>query len=534
MMFLERIKNYFEDEDVKKIGQNLKYDIGVLKNYGIEVKGIVGDTMIGAWLINPDRTKVGLDELSIIYVGHKTTTYDDITLGKKISFDKVSPEKAKNYSCEDSLVSLLIHQNILPLIEEKGLINPYRDIEIPLTPVLADMELAGVKIDVDFFRRYAEELKKEIDSISSEIYKIAGVRFNIDSPQQLSAVLFDRLKIKLEEVKKTKKTKAYSTDVEVLEEIASMGYKIGELVLRYRTLKKLLSTYVLPLPSLVNRKTQRLHTSFNQTRTATGRLSSSNPNLQNIPAKGEEGAKLREGFIADEGNIFVSADYSQIELRVLAHLSQDENLISAFLKDFDIHTDVASKLFGVPYSEITRDMRRIAKVVNFGIIYGISAHGLKYQAKLQSRSDAQKLIDSYFEKYPKVAEWREKIIKYAEKNGFVRTITGRLRYIPEIKADDKNTRAEGERRAVNTPVQGSAADIMKVAMIRVWKKLKERVPDAKIIMQVHDEIIVECREEKADEVQEILESEMKIEDVFGLTVPLKVKISKGKTWAELD
>ena len=531
---LGKLKKYFEDEGIGKIGQNIKYDIEILKNYGVDVKGIDGDTMIEAWILNPDRTKIGLDELSLIYVGHKTTSYEDITLGKKIGFEKVSPERAKNYSCEDSAISLVLHEKLSPLLEEKGLFSAYKNIEIPLIPVLADMEMVGVKVDVEFFMRYAEELKAEIAKLASEIYKIAGVRFNIDSTQQLSAVLFDRMKIKLEEVKRTRKTKAYSTDVEVLQEIASKGYKIGELVLRYRTLKKLLSTYVMPLPKLINQRTGRLHTSFNQTKTATGRLSSSNPNLQNIPAKGEEGSRIREGFVAEEGNVLVSADYSQIELRVLAHLSGDENLRNAFFNDIDIHTEVASRIFGVPHSKVDREMRRIAKVVNFGIIYGISAHGLKYQARLPSRHDAQKLIDSYFEKYPAVREWREKVISQAEKDGFVRTITGRIRYIPELRSDDRNIRAEGERRAVNTPVQGSASDIMKVAMVRVWRRLKNEIPNAKIIMQVHDELIVECPENSADEVAKILEEEMKIGELFSLSVPLKIKTKIGRTWAELD
>jgi len=531
---LEALKKYLEDENYKKVGQNIKFDIRILKKYGIEVKGIDGDSMIAAWMLNPDRTKIGLDELSLIYLGHKTTSYKELTADGKIRFQNVSKEKAKDYCCEDSMVALNLHEKLFELMREKELVEPYKNIELKIIPILADMESAGVKVDREFFAKFGEEVKSQIDQISKRIYEIAGTRFNIDSTQQLGYILFEKLKIELEEIKRTKKTKAYSTDNEVLQEIAAAGYEIGELLLKYRALKKLLSTYILPIPQLVSRKTGRIHTSFNQTKTATGRLSSSDPNLQNIPAKGEEGSKIREGFIADEGNVFVSADYSQIELRVLAHITQDPELIRAFKEGEDIHSDVASFLFQVPKSEVTKDMRRIAKIVNFGIIYGISAHGLKTQAKLPSRHDAQKLIDSYLQRFKVVKEWRENIIKETEKKGFVRTIFGRLRYIPELKSEDKNIRAEGERRAINTPIQGSAADIMKIAMISVWNRLKKEVPEAKIIMQVHDELIVECPEEKSDKVKEILEEEMRLEEKLKFSVPLKVSVKIGKKWSELD
>lgn len=531
---LEILREFFESEDYKKVGQNIKYDVAVLRNYGIEVKGISGDSMIQAWLLNPDRTKVGIDELSLIYLGHKTTSYSDLTAGGRVSFQNVNIERAKDYSCEDSLVALYLGQKLETLLAQKNLLEPYYNIELKIIPVLAEMEISGVKIDKEFFLKFAEELKKEISRLSQEIYSVSGARFNIDSPQQLSYILFEKMKIELEEIKKTKKTKAYSTDNEVLQEIASAGYKIGELLLRYRLLKKLLSTYVQPLPSLINSKTGRIHSSFNQTKTATGRISSSDPNLQNIPSKGDEGEKIREGFIAEDGNVLISADYSQIELRVLAHFSGDEELRRAFLNDLDIHSQVASFLFGVAPENVTKDMRRIAKIVNFGIIYGISAHGLKVQAKIPSRTEAQKLIDSYFEKFPGVKAWREEIIKEAEKKGFVRTLSGRLRYIPELKSDDKNIRMEGERKAINTPIQGTAADIMKLAMIKVWERLKKEKTKSKIIMQIHDELIVECPEEEAEKVKRILEEEMRFEQEIGFSVPLKVNVKVGKRWSELD
>ncbi len=531
--YLQKIKEYIQDPAYGKIGQNIKFDMLILKKYGIELRGIKDDTMIQAWMLNPDRTKVNLDELSLIYLGHKTTKYTDITLGGKISLEKIPTEKVKDYCCEDSITSLEISRELTPYLREKGLEEPYRKIELELIPVLVDMEFAGVKVNVDFLREFGNEIKKELEKLTKRIYDVAGVRFNLDSPQQLASVLFNKMKIQLEEMKKTKKTKMYSTDNEVLKEIASRGHEIGDLLLRYRSLKKLLSTYIEPLPRLI-KKTGRIHTSFNQTKTATGRLSSSEPNLQNIPNKGEEGEKIREGFIAEEGNLLVSADYSQIELRVLAHLSGDPLLKDAFLKGKDIHTEVASSLFNLSPENIGKDERRIAKTVNFGIIYGISAHGLKTQAGLSSRHDAQKLIDSYFQKYKSVKVWRENIVRQAEVEGFVRTISGRIRYIPELKSDDTTTRSEGERRAVNTPVQGSAADIMKTAMIRIWKRLKKELKGAKIIIQVHDEIITETPEKEVNKVAKIIEEEMKkVGEDFSLSVPLEVKVSIGKKWSEL-
>lgn len=532
--YLLSLREYISNPEYKKIGQNIKYDIVVLKNFGIDLSGVCDDSMILAWIINPDRTKLNLAELSLIYLGHKSTEYKDITAGGRISFSSVPVEKAKDYSCEDALSSLKLIDVLQPIAHAKNLTFPYEEIELKLINVLSDMELAGVKISKDVLHSFGESLRSSINEISREIYDIAGVRFNIDSPQQLSAVLFEKLKVKLDEFKKTKKTRFYSTDNEVLQEIASKGYRIGELLLRYRTLKKLLGTYMQPIPAIINTRTGRVHPSFNQTRTSTGRISCSDPNLQNIPAKGEEGSKIREAFCCEDGNVLVSADYSQIELRVLAHMSDEEVLKKAFEEGADIHTEVASLILGIPRDKVGKDERRIAKTVNFGIIYGISAHGLKTQAKLPSREYAQKIIDSYFEKFPRVKEWRQKIISEAEKNGFVKTISGRIRYVPELASEDRNIRAEGERKAINTPIQGSAADIMKVAMINIWNRLEKEEPNSKIIMQIHDQIIVECPENRAEKVLKILEEEMKVEKFFGFSVSLKVKLSVGKNWAELD
>lgn len=532
--YILALKEYLSNSEYKKVGQNIKYDVIVLRNFGITLDGICDDSMILSWIINPDRTKLNLGELSLIYLGHRSTDYKDITAGGRISFSNVPKDRAKDYSCEDALSSLKLVYALRPIAQQKNLIFPYEDIEIKLIYVLADMELAGVKVSREVLHSFGESLKNSINEISRQIYDVAGVRFNIDSPQQISAVLFEKLKIKLDEFKKTKKTKLYSTDNEVLQEIADKGYKIGELLLRYRTLKKLLSTYVQPIPAIINQKTARVHPSFNQTRTATGRISCSEPNLQNIPTKGEEGAKIREAFCCEDGNVLVSADYSQIELRVLAHISGEEVLKKAFEQDADIHTEVASLILGIPRDKIGKDERRIAKTVNFGIIYGISAHGLKIQAKLPSREYAQNIIDSYFEKFSSVKSWRQSIILEAERNGFVRTLSGRIRYVPELRSEDKNIRAEGERKAINTPIQGTAADIMKVAMINIWNRLKKEEPNANIIMQIHDQIIVECPEDRAENVSKILEEEMRVEKFFGFSVPLKVKISVGKNWAELD
>ena len=528
-MVLDILKPLLEDEKIKKYGQNIKYDMEVMKRYGIDVQGVSGDTMIASYLLSPDRGKFNLEEISLLYLGHLPISYEDVTFGGKINFSEVNIKDATIYSSEDSHIVWNLHKILEKQLIEKELIQLYKDVEIPLISVLRDMELAGVKVNVSVLREYSASLGKKIDELKKEIWRLCGKTFNLDSPRQVGQILFEHLKLPI--VKKTKKKTSYSTDAEVLEELSESGYSVASLILKYRTLSKLKSGYVDSLPKLVS-DDGRIHTSFHQTRTGTGRLSSSEPNLQNIPARGEEGAKIREAFCADNGKNLISADYSQIELRILAHFSQDAELIKAFKEDKDIHSHVATSLFGV--DDITEEMRRKAKIVNFGIAYGITPHGLATQLRIP-HSDAEKLISSYFHKYKQVRAWIDAMIKFAEENLYVRTLFSRIRYVPKILSEDKNERAEAERIAINTPIQGTAADIIKIAMINIWKRFKKELPTASahIILQVHDELIVEAEEKDLEKVTNILKEEMENAASNLLKIPLKVKISTGKTWAEI-
>jgi len=525
---LKELKPILEDESIKKIGQNIKYDKLVLLNYGIDIRGISFDTMIASYLLNPSRMSHGLDDIAFEYLDHKMTDIDELlgTGKKRVTMDMVDVGKVSAYSCGDSDVTLRLKNIFEKELLKKELDSLFNDIELPLVDVLSDMEKNGVKIDVDFLKETSSSMENELSGLIKNIYKIAGEVFNINSPKQLSRILFEKLGLPV--VKKTKT--GASTDVEVLEKLSSLHLLPKEL-LRYRELSKLKSTYVDALPELINKKTGRLHASFNQAVTATGRLSSSNPNLQNIPVKTEEGRKIRRAFIGEKGNFIMSADYSQIELRILAHLSKDRELILAFEKDRDVHTHTASLIFGVSEKDVTPEMRSSAKTVNFGIIYGISAFGLSKGLGIDPGS-AQQFIDSYFERYPAVKIYMEDRIEEARGSGYVTTLFNRRRYIPEITSGGIREQQQAERIAINTPVQGSAADLIKIAMINIHKKMKKNNLKSLMTLQVHDELVFEVPEDELDKMKKLVKEEM--EGAVKLAVPIKVSVQYGKNWLEME
>lgn len=523
---LERLKPLFLNTGIRKVGQNLKYDLLVLGRYGIDVKGAAFDTMIASYLLHPGRTSHGLEALALEFLNCKTTTYTQITgTGKKqIAFPEVDIKTATDYSCEDADIALRLKHILEPRLAEQDLEQLFREMEMPLLEVLVEMERNGVKIDAEFLKNISRRLETETAEIVKTIYEMAGCEFNINSPKQLADILF--VKLNLTPTKKTKT--GFSTNVDVLEDLAHLHPLPAE-ILKYRTLAKLKSTYVDALPAMINATTGRLHTSFNQAVTATGRLSSSDPNLQNIPIRTDVGREIRRAFIAEQGASLISADYSQVELRVLAHMSGDPALIQTFIEDQDIHTRTASEIFGLAPEEITSEMRRKAKAVNFGIIYGISAFGLAQDIGV-SNSEAKRYIDSYFARYPKVREFIDGTIQNAKTNGFVTTLFGRRRFIPELSSSSAPVRNFGERTAVNTPIQGTAADMIKVAMLRIHDRLLREGLAARMILQVHDELVFEVADEQLDSVKQLVRQEM--EGVATLSVPLKVEVAAGKNWDE--
>jgi DNA polymerase-1 len=520
---LKTISPIFEDGGIAKVGHNLKYNIIILRGEGISLTGRLYDTMIASYLINPNRPNHNLEEIALEYLSKRKKTLIEV-LGKKGSFAELQIEDAAPYASENVSLSLELKEILFSKLKEDSLEKIYFDIEMPLIYVLADMEEAGIKIDKGILNDISKELDRELDGIQKRIYFLAGEEFNINSPKQLSKVLFHNLGFQ-----PTKKTKTgFSTELSVLEELAE-SHELPREVLNYRSLSKLKTTYVDVLPRLINPRTGRIHTSFNQTATATGRLSSSEPNLQNIPIRGVWGRRIREAFIAEEGNLLLSADYSQIELRILAHLSRDTGLIGAFRNDLDIHARTASELFGIPINKITPDMRRIAKIVNFGVIYGISPFGLSETLSIP-RDEAKRYIEQYFDRHPGVKNYIEKTLGEARDKGYVVTLFGRRRAIPEIRSQNSNIRQQGERLAINSPIQGTAADIIKIAMINIWRKFKEERLKARMILQVHDELLFELSAEELTAVKDIVKKEM--EGVIELSVPLRVDISHGKNWAE--
>lgn len=525
---VEQFRSFFENEKIEKIGQNIKYDIVVLKKYGIHVKGKLFDTMIAHYLLNPEL-RHNMDYMAETFLNYKTIHIDELigARGKnQLNMRSLSPERVKDYACEDADITLKLKNILAKAIEKEGLQKLLYEIELPLVYVLADMEYTGVRLDTEALKEYSKTLTSELQSIESKIHEQAGIEFNINSAKQVGEVLFDRLKI----VDKPKKTKTgqYVTSEETLESLKG-NHPIVNQILEYRGLKKLLSTYIDALPLLVNEKDGKLHTSYNQTVTSTGRLSSSNPNLQNIPIRDDQGREIRKAFIADEGCVFFSADYSQIELRIMAHLSQDPSMIEAFNSGEDIHAATAAKIFHLPIGEVTSDMRRKAKTANFGIIYGISVFGLSERLTIP-RGEAKELIDGYFENYPKVKEYMDKSIALAQEHSYVETVFGRKRYLPDINSRNATVRGYAERNAINAPIQGSAADIIKVAMNKIFKRFSDEGIKSKMILQVHDELNFNVLHDELDKVKAIVIEEM--ENAYKLHVPLKADCGEGKNWLE--
>jgi len=526
---LNMLKGILEDEKIAKIGQNIKYDALVLKCHGVDLKGIYFDTMIASYIINPGIKQHNLDYLAQHYLNHKMITYKDI-VGKgknEINFSQVDVERAKDYSCEDAEITLKLMSILDSQLESDKNQELFYSLEMRLLPVLMDMELAGIKIDTAFFKQMSNNFAAQIREIQQKVYEEAGMEFNMNSPQQLGYVLFEKLQLPVQ--KKTSKTKAYSTDVKVLKKLASSNFAMPRLLLQYRTLSKLKSTYLDALVKIVNRSTGRIHTSYNQTVTATGRLSSSNPNLQNIPIRGEEGREIRKGFVAEDGHFLLSADYSQVELRVFAHYSGDTAFMEAFRREEDIHSRTASEILGVQVNEITPEMRRVAKAINFGIIYGMGSQKLSEELGIDNKT-AKNYIDSYYKRYEGVAKYREEMIATARQKGYVTTLFNRRRYLTEINHDQKRVRAEAERMAINTPIQGTAADLIKKAMINIHNRLEGEKFKTRMLLQVHDELVFEVPEDEIEMIRPIIQSEM--EGVYELSVPLKVDINTGRNWDE--
>ena len=528
----EKIVNIFkplyESEEILKIGQNMKYDIEVLGNYGIEVKGKMFDTMIAHYLIQPEL-RHNMDYMAEIYLGYQTIHIEEL-IGPKGKGQKnmrdLTPEQIYEYAAEDADITLQLKNKLEPELKKYVAEDLFYNIEMPLMPVLAEMEMNGVRIDTDSLKETSGVLTSRMKEIESRIYELAGMEFNIASPKQVGEVLFDKLKI-VEKAKKTK-TGQYVTNEEVLQSLKHKHEIVAD-ILEHRGLKKLLGTYVDALPKLINPRTGHIHTSFNQTVTATGRLSSSDPNLQNIPVRGEDGKEIRKAFIPEPGCEFFSADYSQIELRVMAHLSGDENMIEAFREGYDIHAATAAKIYKEDISDVSRDQRTKAKRANFGIIYGITVFGLAERLEI-SRDEAKQLISGYFETFPKVKEYMDKSIQRARAMGYAETLFHRRRYLADINSHNATVRGFAERNAINAPIQGTAADIIKVAMIRIHRRFKAEGIQSKMILQVHDELNFSVLPEEHEKVERIVMEEM--QNAFEMQVPLVADSGWGKNWLE--
>lgn len=526
---LTALKPILEDKNILKIGQNLKFDRGIMENEGIELNGIHFDTMLESYVLNSVSNRHDMDTLAEKHLNHKTTTFEEIAgKGKgQLTFNQIEVEQATLYAAEDADITLLLHQALYPQIEAiEPIKHVYRDIEMPLVPVLSRMERKGVLIDAQVLAVQSQEITQRLAEIEKETFALAGQEFNLSSPKQLQEILFDKLQLPV--IKKTPKG-APSTNEEVLEELAH-SHELPRLILEHRGLAKLKSTYTDKLPLMVNSKTKRVHTSYHQAVTATGRLSSRDPNLQNIPVRNEEGRRIRQAFIAREGFKIVAADYSQIELRIMAHLSQDKGLLDAFAQGKDIHRATASEVFGIPLEEVTSEQRRSAKAINFGLIYGMSAFGLSQQIGVERR-EAQRYMDLYFERYPGVLDYMERTRKQASEQGYVETLDGRRLYLPEINSKNAIRRKASEREAINAPMQGTAADIIKKAMIEVDHWICNECPDdVHMIMQVHDELVFEVRESYLEKANTMIHKLM--EGSMELAIPLKVEVGVGNNWDE--
>ena len=524
---LAALKPLLENPRIGKIGQNLKYDYNVFKNYGITLQGIAFDSMLESYVLNSSATRHDMDSLALKYLGYKTISFEEVAGkgAKQIRFDQVPVNKAAPYAAEDANITLKLHHTLYALLDDK-LKLLLKDIEIPLLTVLAEMERHGVLIDAEALAIHGKRLKERLITLEEEALLLANKPFNLNSPKQLQEILFDELKLPI--IAKTPTGQA-STAESVLQELA-YDYRLPAVILEYRSLSKLVSTYIDSLPKRISPRTNRVHTSYNQAVTATGRLSSSDPNLQNIPIRSEEGRLIRRAFIAPPECVLLAADYSQIELRIMAHLSQDPSLLRAFANNWDIHTATASEIFLVDQSNVTDEQRRRAKAVNFGLIYGMSAFGLAKQIGV-GREEAQHYITRYFERYPGVLEYMERTRSQAKQQGYVETLFGRRLHLPEINSPNHMRQKAAERTAINAPMQGTAADIIKKAMINIhqWQQQTANSP-ACMIMQVHDELVFEIKEKALNECREKIRDFM--EHVVELSVPIQVQIGVGPNWDE--
>ena len=521
-------KEVYENEEILKIGQNLKYDINVLSNYGVEVKGQMFDTMLAHYVLHPEM-RHNMDYLAEVYLKYKTIHIDEL-IGERGKNQKsmrdLTPKDVYEYAAEDADITLQLKLKLEEELRQEGMTDLFEKIEMPLMPVLARMERNGVMVNTESLKHTSNEFSEKMNDIEEEIHQLAGEPFNISSPRQVGDILFGKLKI-ISNPKKTK-TGQYVTSEDVLQNLKTK-HPIVEKILEYRGYKKLLSTYIDALPTLINKRTGHIHTSYNQAVTATGRLSSSDPNLQNIPIRDANGKEVRKAFIPDPGCEFFSADYSQIELRLMAHLSQDENMVEAFREGYDIHRATAAKIYHLPLDEVSSDQRRKAKTANFGIIYGITTFGLAERMEV-SRAEAKELIDGYFDTYPKVKEYMEQSVAKAREKGYTETLFGRRCYLPDINSHNATVRGYAERNAINAPIQGTAADIIKIAMIRIDRRMQELNMRSKMILQVHDELNFSVVPEEKEQLQQLVINEM--QNVCKLTVPLIADCGWGTNWLE--
>lgn len=525
----DEFRPFFENKEIEKVGQNLKYDFSVLARYGVAVKGPLFDTMLAHYLLQPDM-RHNMDVLAETYLHYQPQPIEEL-IGKKgknqKSMREVDPERVTEYAGEDADITLQLKEVLAPKLKEAELQEVFEKLEIPLVPVLSEMEREGIHLEKTALEKLSAKLGDDIKTLDKEITELAGESFNINSPRQLGEILFSKLKL----AEKPKKTKSgqYATSEDILLELAK-EHDIAQKIIDYRQLQKLKNTYVDALPALINKKTGRIHTSFNQAVAATGRLSSNNPNLQNIPIRTERGREVRKAFIArDQDHLIMAADYSQIELRLIAEMSGDPTMTDAFLNGQDIHTTTAAKVFGVKLDAVTREMRGHAKTVNFGIIYGVSAFGLAQQTKL-SRSEADQIIKSYFQTYPGIRDYIEQQKERARKNGFVTTLMGRKRYLKDINSRNSVVRGHAERNAVNAPIQGTAADVIKLAMIRIYDRMHEKNFNSRMVLQVHDELVFDAHKNELDELKPLVKEAM--EKAIDTKIPLAVEFGEGRNWLE--
>jgi DNA polymerase-1 len=524
---LSEFRDVFADEKTTKIGQNIKFDISVLKWYELEVKGPLFDTMIAHYLIEPDL-RHNMDFLAETYLDYRPVAIENL-IGKKgknqLSMRTVSLDLLKDYACEDADITLQLKAVFEPMLRETGTMELFEKIEMPLVPVLASMEAEGVNLEITTLSEFSEELQESIESLAKEIKELAGVDFNIASPKQLGEVLFEKLKVTSKP--RLTKTKQYSTSEDVLLRLADR-HPVIDKILDFRSLTKLKSTYVDALPKLINPRDNRIHTSYNQAVAATGRLSSNNPNLQNIPIRTEKGREIRKAFVPrNDDYTLLAADYSQIELRIIAELSGDAGLVDTFVNSQDVHTATAARIYGVDLEAVTSDMRRSAKTVNFGIVYGISAFGLSERLNIP-RKEAADIIRQYFDKYPGVKSYMDSTIEFARKHGYVETMMGRRRYLRDINSSNATVRGYAERNAINAPVQGSSADMIKIAMIDIHKKINTSKMKSRMILQVHDELVFDALLGELDELKDIVHDGM--QNALKMSVPVVVDMNTGDNW----